>query len=108
MHRFALCLAPRFPGRWGAAMEGNVRQSHLGTLSPQRIERPACPTCGITMMLACIEPDKPGHDRRTFECFECKYIRNSLRASDRRRFDLAQSTASAGGIADTAAGVLPV
>jgi hypothetical protein len=25
------------------------------------------------MMLARIEPDKPGHDKRTFECFECDH-----------------------------------
>ena len=26
------------------------------------------------MMLARIEPDKPGHDKRTFECPECQHI----------------------------------
>jgi hypothetical protein len=33
--------------------------------------RAACQECGNRMMLARIEPDKPKHDKRTFECFEC-------------------------------------
>jgi hypothetical protein len=32
--------------------------------------RPECPDC--TMYLARIEPDKPGHDLRTFECPRCQ------------------------------------
>jgi hypothetical protein len=32
------------------------------------ITRPVCPKCGRQMMLARIEPDAPGHDKRTFEC----------------------------------------
>lgn len=35
------------------------------------IERPRCAKCGTLMMLATIEPDEPGHDRRTFECSNC-------------------------------------
>jgi ribosomal protein S27E len=31
-----------------------------------------CPKCGTTMMLTRIEPDTPGHDRRTFECPQCE------------------------------------
>jgi transposase-like protein len=41
---------------------------------PQKIEissRPTCPVCGTRMWIARIEPDEPGHDRRTFECPEC-------------------------------------
>ncbi|WP_420738262.1 hypothetical protein [Bradyrhizobium japonicum] len=30
-----------------------------------------CSGCGKPMRLACIEPDKPGFDRRTFECEKC-------------------------------------
>jgi hypothetical protein len=48
-----------------------MRHHHFGTLSSQTIERPACPKCGIRMMLTRIEPDEPDHDKRTFECFEC-------------------------------------
>jgi len=39
------------------------------------IMRPACPRCGTSMMLARIEPDSPGHDRRTFECPNCDHER---------------------------------
>jgi hypothetical protein len=35
------------------------------------IERPPCSECGTTMLLARIEPDKPDHDRRTFQCAKC-------------------------------------
>jgi hypothetical protein len=35
-------------------------------------ERPSCPKCGTQMWLATIEPDRPGHDRRTFECPRCQ------------------------------------
>jgi hypothetical protein len=38
------------------------------------IERPACSKCGTQMMLARIEPDKPDHDKRTFECPSCNHI----------------------------------
>src|SRR5262245_27685975 len=34
--------------------------------------RPKCPACGALMWLAHIEPDKPRHDRRTFECPRCQ------------------------------------
>jgi endogenous inhibitor of DNA gyrase (YacG/DUF329 family) len=36
------------------------------------VERPACPRCGGQMWLSHIEPAKPGHDRRTFECPRCQ------------------------------------
>jgi len=35
-------------------------------------QRP-CPHCGLKMMLARIEPSRPGFDLRTFECRECDY-----------------------------------
>jgi hypothetical protein len=42
------------------------------TFFPQQsYERPPCSICGRTMMLAHIEPDKPAHDKRTFECVAC-------------------------------------
>jgi DNA-directed RNA polymerase subunit M/transcription elongation factor TFIIS len=37
------------------------------------IIRPPCNKCGATMLLARIEPDKPGHDLRTFECPKCEH-----------------------------------
>jgi hypothetical protein len=39
-----------------------------------RAERPLCPECEHRMALARIEPDKPDHDRRTFECPSCEYV----------------------------------
>jgi hypothetical protein len=35
------------------------------------IVRPPCSVCGTKMLLARIEPDKPDHDKRTFECAKC-------------------------------------
>ena len=32
-----------------------------------------CPKCGSGMWLACIEPDKPDHDLRTFVCPNCEH-----------------------------------
>ena len=41
-------------------------------LPQQRIiGRPFCEFCGAQMWLACIEPDKPDYDKRTFECPMC-------------------------------------
>lgn len=36
------------------------------------LDLPICPKCGATMWLARIEPDEPGHDKRTFECPHCE------------------------------------
>ena len=44
-------------------------------LPQQRIiGRPFCEVCKSQMWLACIEPDVPGHDRRTFECPGCPNV----------------------------------
>jgi hypothetical protein len=40
----------------------------------QDIERPKCPKCGTPMWLARIEPDKPHHDKRTYECSACDNV----------------------------------
>jgi hypothetical protein len=37
------------------------------------VERPLCAKCGTYMWLSLIEPDKPGHDHRTFECPRCQH-----------------------------------
>ena len=42
------------------------------------IVRPPCPACGTQMTLAKIEPDKPNHDKRTFECPKCKHEENVI------------------------------
>jgi hypothetical protein len=39
--------------------------------SVAEIEVLNCSECGKPMRLACIEPDKPGFDLRTFECAQC-------------------------------------
>jgi hypothetical protein len=35
------------------------------------IERPICTKCEIAMWLARVQPNKPGYDKRTFECPVC-------------------------------------
>jgi len=35
------------------------------------IPQPKCERCGAIMFLTRIEPDKPDHDKRVFECIEC-------------------------------------
>jgi len=37
------------------------------------IIRPHCIQCGAKMLLARIEPEKPGYERRTFECAKCQH-----------------------------------
>ena len=39
----------------------------------KEINRPACPKCGMPMWLAHVAPDKPGFDKRTFECPVCEH-----------------------------------
>ena len=41
-------------------------------------ERPECPTCWAQMYLARIEPEKPGHDLRTFECPRCRHVETAV------------------------------
>jgi hypothetical protein len=50
-----------------------MRQSQI---DPYRyeMERPQCERCDISMWLARIEPDKPDHDKRTFECPACNAV----------------------------------
>jgi hypothetical protein len=43
------------------------------TPATDAIVRPPCGKCGNRMMLARIEPDAPGYDRRTFECPICDH-----------------------------------
>ena len=41
---------------------------------PPPIGQRRCPTCGLPMFLACIEPtDEAWQDVRTFECTKCAY-----------------------------------
>ena len=40
--------------------------------------RPDCPLCATQMYLARIEPEKPGHDLRTFECPRCQHVERAV------------------------------
>jgi hypothetical protein len=40
--------------------------------------RPDCPQCTAQMDLARIEPEKPGHDLRTFECPRCHHLETAV------------------------------
>ena len=40
--------------------------------------RPDCPQCAAQMYLARIEPEKPGHDLRTFECPRCQHVERAV------------------------------
>jgi ribosomal protein S27AE len=42
------------------------------------LSQPICPQCGARMWLAQIEPDEPGHDKRTFECPRCENVVNEI------------------------------
>src|SRR5262249_51355166 len=51
----------------------NMRKYEI--LPQQRlIGRPFCELCKSQMWFACIEPDEPGYDRRTFECPACPNV----------------------------------
>ena len=38
------------------------------------LERPPCPKCHTSMMLARISPDGPGFENRSYECPKCWYV----------------------------------
>ena len=40
--------------------------------------RPDCPQCAAQMYLARIEPERPGHDLRTFECPRCQHVETAV------------------------------
>jgi Zn ribbon nucleic-acid-binding protein len=48
--------------------------THLTHASTRAIVRPRCPKCNAVMMLARIEPDRPGH----FECPVCDYAASEV------------------------------
>jgi hypothetical protein len=58
---------------WGALMSYNRLPNPGLAPRPHVLDRPLCPKCAQLMWLARIEPDKPDHDLRTFECWECDY-----------------------------------
>jgi hypothetical protein len=50
------------------------------TIPPVAFGRPACPKCKADMMLASIEPARPGVDLHTFECAVCDHVLTVLAA----------------------------
>ena len=46
--------------------------------SLHNFEHPKCSACGAPMWLARIEPDRPDHDKRTFECQACGKITSEV------------------------------
>jgi hypothetical protein len=38
------------------------------------INLPKCAACGVSMWLARVEPDRPDHDKCTFECSVCENV----------------------------------
>jgi transposase-like protein len=48
------------------------------TAYSRSIKRPDCPRSGTRMMLSRIEPNKPDHDKRMFECPSCNHERSEI------------------------------
>jgi hypothetical protein len=57
-------------------MEDRAMSQSENFFEPARLvlDLPICPKCGARMWLARIEPDEPGHDKRTFECPQCDNV----------------------------------
>ena len=45
---------------------------------PQIGEYPKCAKCSAQMWISRIEPDKPDHDKRTFECPACDGVMTAI------------------------------
>jgi predicted RNA-binding Zn-ribbon protein involved in translation (DUF1610 family) len=43
-----------------------------------QVDNPICPKCGRPMVIVRIEPDEPGHQKRTYECSECELVENLI------------------------------
>jgi hypothetical protein len=55
--------------------EGRMLRSEIDFPPVSQIGDRRCPQCRTSMRLAWIEPDeKPGYDRRTFECLHCQHL----------------------------------
>ena len=50
-----------------------MSQSLYATAPSLIINTPLCATCRTAMMIILIEPEKPDHDRRTYECSQCEH-----------------------------------
>jgi hypothetical protein len=54
-------------------LESHMPQFEYTPKDPNIYDRPRCPKCTTQMYLVRIEPDQPGHDKRTFKCPECDH-----------------------------------
>jgi tRNA(Ile2) C34 agmatinyltransferase TiaS len=51
-----------------------AKMATITAIPPEVLACPACPKCGVRMMsLVGIFPEKPGYDRRIYECPRCQY-----------------------------------
>ena len=72
---FSLPRSRLYPGVGGWRRYRAPAMRLNGSISSnQDIRHPNCPNCGTPMWLAGIEPDKPGQDKRTFECPACESL----------------------------------
>jgi hypothetical protein len=57
-------------------MSGVSVMSQFASVDPAALvlSQPTCPLCGAKMGLVRIEPDKPGHENRIFECPGCEKV----------------------------------
>jgi hypothetical protein len=55
---------------WGTLISYNRLPNPTGV---PVLGRPLCPKCAQLMWRARIEPDKPDHQRRTYDCWKCDY-----------------------------------
>lgn len=69
-----------FGAMWFSAWGVFISYNRLESPTPQVpvLNPPNCPQCGDLMWLSRIEPDKPDHDRRTFECPNCEHTQTAV------------------------------
>lgn len=48
-----------------------MAEANLNPIPFPVTKRHDCPHCGVKMRLVSIEPDSPGFDYRTYECWNC-------------------------------------
>jgi len=53
-------------------------QSDTSIMNQLQVYRPLCAKCGTSMSLTRIEPDRPDHDKRSFECQACHRVETSI------------------------------
>ena len=46
--------------------------------SRARFDRPFCPECCAPMFIVTVEPDRPDHESRSYECPSCKFTETAV------------------------------